>query len=1010
MRRAFSSSVFYCLLLWCAVLPAHALEKATIQLKWLHDFQYAGYYAAQEKGFYRNAGLDVTLREGGPATQVEQEVAAGRAQFGIGTSALLFNRARGEDLVVLAQIFQHSAARFVTLRKTGIRSVAEMRGQRFLFTEQHGDMLALLKKNGISERQVVKVEHQGDPLDLLNGRADVMLVYSFNEPFLLEQSGEPYLIFSPQSSGIDFYGDNIFTTRALTQQQPALVRAFREATLQGWRYALNHKEEIADLILARYSQAKSKEWLLFEAQHLEALIQPELVELGHQNQVRWQHIADTFVSLGMLPQGFDATAIIYRDPQFHTHPLYIAAILIAGIVIALLAVLVVIFRRLNSRLKVEVDERKSAEQQREADRHFLQMMLDAIGDFIFYKDRNSRYLGCNEAYATQHVGLPKEQIIGSFDLDIVPDKEQAALYVESDRQCMASGNPLRLETWVTLVNGQQARMQVLKTPFHDASGQVAGVIGVARDITAYHQAVQELIHEKETAQQYLDIAGVMLGALNRAGEIILMNRKGYQILEHQEGKLLGCNWFDTCLPEAVREDVKEVFAKQMSGDFAPLEFYENTVITVSGAERLIAFHNSLLRNESGVCGVLFSGEDCTERRKAEEKLQQSKDVAEAANRTKSEFLANMSHEIRTPMNGVIGMAHLLRTTELTAEQQQYLDNIESSSTSLVSLISDILDLSRIEAGKMVLENASFSLRRCLDELLASQQFLIRQKNLTIRTDIQENVPEVLWGDRLRTCQILLNLLGNAIKFTSRGFVSVAVSMRAKKDEKVLIRLSVADTGIGMEPHLLERIFAPFEQADNSTTRKYGGSGLGLAICRRLAELMGGRIWAESRAGVGSTFHVELLFEVPEQHSPQQPVLNSAPEPSGEEIRPLAILLAEDNRVSAEFVVKILSRMGHRITVAEDGQQALNLVQQQPFDCILMDIQMPVMGGDEATRIIRQQEEQSGGHIPIIALTAHAMDEERTRLLEQGFDAHVAKPVDIELLLAELVRVTSGDTP
>jgi len=211
MNRAFSSCVFCCLLLCCAVLPAHALERVTIQLKWLHDFQYAGYYAAQEKGFYRNAGLDVTLREGGPATQVEQEVAGGRAQFGIGTSALLFNRARGEDLVVLAQIFQHSAARFVTLRKTGIRSVAEMRGQRFLFTEQHGDMLALLKKHGISERQVVKVEHQGDPLDLLNGRADVMLVYSFNEPFLLEQSGEPYLIFSPQSSGIDFYGDNVFT-------------------------------------------------------------------------------------------------------------------------------------------------------------------------------------------------------------------------------------------------------------------------------------------------------------------------------------------------------------------------------------------------------------------------------------------------------------------------------------------------------------------------------------------------------------------------------------------------------------------------------------------------------------------------------------------------------------------------------------------------------------------------------------------------------------------------------
>jgi len=814
-----------------------------------------------------------------------------------------------------------------------------------------------------------------------------------------------YLIFSPQSSGIDFYGDNVFTTRALTQQQPALVRAFREATLQGWRYALNHKEEIADLILARYSQAKSKEWLLFEAQHLEDLIQPELVELGHQNPDRWQHIAEVFTRMEMLPKGFDATAIIYREPRSHTHPLYIVTILIAGLVIVLLAGLVASFRRLNHRLALEVAERKQAEQQRDTDQRFLQKILDSIGDVIFYKDRDSVYLGCNEAYATQHVGLPKEQIIGHVDRDIVPDKEQAALYVESDRQCMDSDSPFQLETWVTLVSGQQARMQVLKTPFHDAAGQVAGVIGVARDITEHYQALQTIISQKDTARQYLDIAGVMLGALNVAGEIILMNRKGYQILEHQEGELLGRNWFDTCLPEAVRPDVKEVFKKQMSGAFAPLEFHENNVITGSGKERLIAFHNSLLRDETGVCGVLFSGEDITERTLAEERLQQAKDTAEAANRSKSEFLANMSHEIRTPMNGVIGMTHLLRTTELTLEQQQYLDNIESSSTSLVSLISDILDLSRIEAGKMTLEHADFSLCRCIQELLDSQQFLIRQKNLTIRTDIQGNVPEVLRGDRLRTSQILLNLLGNAIKFTERGFVSVAVAMQAKRGEQVLIRFSIADTGIGMAPDLLERIFAPFEQADNSTTRKYGGSGLGLAICRRLAELMGGRIWAESREGVGSTFHIELLFEEPDQQSLQHPLQNSTTEPSGKELRPLTILLAEDNRVSAEFIVKILSRMGHRMTLAEDGQQALDLLKQQPFDCVLMDIQMPVMGGDEATRIIRQQEERSGGHIPIIALTAHAMDEERARLLEQGFDVHVAKPVDIVQLTAVLRELT-----
>lgn len=224
-----------------------------------------------------------------------------------------------------------------------------------------------------------------------------------------------------------------------------------------------------------------------------------------------------------------------------------------------------------------------------------------------------------------------------------------------------------------------------------------------------------------------------------------------------------------------------------------------------------------------------------------------------------------------------------------------------------------------------------------------------------------------------------------------------------EENRVLIHLAVSDTGIGMPPDLLERIFAPFEQADNSTTRRYGGSGLGLAICRRLAELMGGRIWAESGTEGGSTFHVELPFLLPEQTDRQQE--GNCEEADGVyQDRPLELLLAEDNLVSAQFVHKVLSRMGHHVTVVGDGRQALDCLADRSFDCILMDIQMPVLGGDAAVRIIREQEKKRGTHIPIIALTAHAMDEERERLLRQGFDAHVAKPVNIALLTAALRRL------
>jgi len=404
-------------------------------------------------------------------------------------------------------------------------------------------------------------------------------------------------------------------------------------------------------------------------------------------------------------------------------------------------------------------------------------------------------------------------------------------------------------------------------------------------------------------------------------------------------------------------------------------------------------------NFDGMDYLLGLVRNISERRKVEAALHEAKERAESANQAKSEFLANMSHELRTPINGVIGMAHLLRNTTVDQEQQHYLDNIETASISLITLISDILDLSRIEAGKMVLESADFSLRACIQETINTQLFSIHQKNLTVQTDIPEDLPDILHGDQLRTRQILLNLLGNAIKFTERGFISVNVRQVSKQGERSLIRLSVADTGIGMPADQIERIFASFEQADSSTTRRFGGSGLGLAICRRLAELMDGRVWAESREGVGSTFYVELPFLVPTVSMLQQSKNGNTGHT--QQAHSLAILLAEDNLINAEFIVKVLGRMGHLVTVVENGQQALDQLKQQQFDCILMDIQMPVLGGDAATKIIREQEKQTGGHVPIIALTAHAMTEERERLLAQGFDAHISKPVDVAQLIAEL---------
>jgi PAS domain S-box-containing protein len=429
---------------------------------------------------------------------------------------------------------------------------------------------------------------------------------------------------------------------------------------------------------------------------------------------------------------------------------------------------------------------------------------------------------------------------------------------------------------------------------------------------------------------------------------------------------------------------------------------ELTAIRKDGQEIPVALSLSSvqLAGDWHAVGIL---RDITDIKSYQAELLEARHTSEKANRAKSEFLANMSHEIRTPMNGVIGMAQLLRFTETTDEQEEYLDSLELSCKNLLELINDILDLSRIESGKLELESADFSLRHSIQEVVTNQSSRIKQKDFTLTIDIQEQVPELVQGDSLRFKQILMNLLGNAIKFTETGSIAISMTVSSFQKPTCTFRLMVRDTGIGMTPETLERIFDPFEQADNSTTRRFGGSGLGLSICRRLAELMGGRIWAESVPGLGSTFFVELPFIAHCRKSVAESAVSKTPDLIIGK-KPLKILLAEDNHLNADALVAMLKLMGHEVRVALNGKEALEMWHAALFNCILMDIAMPVMDGRQAVATIREQEQKMGGHTPVIALTAHALVGDRERFLAEGFDGYVSKPVDIKVLASELQRL------
>ncbi|MBF0369486.1 MAG: transporter substrate-binding domain-containing protein [Magnetococcales bacterium] len=392
-------------------------------------------------------------------------------------------------------------------------------------------------------------------------------------------------------------------------------------------------------------------------------------------------------------------------------------------------------------------------------------------------------------------------------------------------------------------------------------------------------------------------------------------------------------------------------------------------------------------------GFVWTTEEITARREIKDRLQQAKDAAESANRSKTLFLAHMSHEIRTPLNAILGMNEILLESDLSAEQRHYMQTLKNAGETLLALINDVLDLSKIEAGQMDLTLIDFNLPKLVENTAGLQRLTAREKEISFRVELGSGLPRHVRGDPDRLRQVLLNLLNNAIKFTHLGQVTVTVHQEANQ----VIRFAISDTGIGMTEAQIDRIFKPFVQADTTTTRHFGGTGLGLTICKRLVEAMGGEIGVESRLGQGSTFHVTLPLPSSKLHGhresldpEEQPTASPHSQSTKEQLHILLVDDAVENRL---VISAFLKKSPHRLVQAVNGAEAVEAFEKERFDLILMDMRMPVMDGYEATRTIRQMEKTANlKPIPIIALTAQALKEDLGRTLEAGCDYHLTKPV------------------
>jgi len=496
-----------------------------------------------------------------------------------------------------------------------------------------------------------------------------------------------------------------------------------------------------------------------------------------------------------------------------------------------------------------------------------------------------------------------------------------------------------------------------------------------------------------------------------------------------EGELLDCNGAFLAMygfsskPEALAcsadalyaaPEAHEIFLGKLVGAGQVLN-YECQQRRKDGSLFWILQRAMMVEHSSRRRAIESTAIDITERKLAEESLQveiaerkRAELAARAASQAKSAFLATMSHEIRTPMNGIIGITDLVLGTDLSPSQRDDLQLVKGSAHHLLLVINDILDFSKIEAGKLEFERIEFDLLETLDDAMKSMGLRAREKQLELVCCVREGVPRGVVGDPGRLRQVLVNLIGNAIKFTPEGEVAVSVEAESSGTDYADLHFAVRDTGIGVPPEKQQMIFEAFTQADSSTTREFGGSGLGLAICARLVHMMDGKIWVETGPNNrGSIFHFtarmgwgrdRLASSTPTctaraNRVPPLPAGSSTALP-GRDHSSLEILLAEDNQVNQVLAVRLLEKLGHHVTVANNGREAVAFAQQGWFDLVLMDVQMPVSDGFEATTQIRQWEtSRSGGHLPIIAMTAHAMKGDEERCLAAGMDAYLSKPVD-----------------
>ena len=670
----------------------------------------------------------------------------------------------------------------------------------------------------------------------------------------------------------------------------------------------------------------------------------------------------------------------------------------------------------------DVTERRREEDQRHASEARFRQLIEEAPVAVGIS-RGDRITYGNPAFHAMFGGDDLAPLVGRLVQDLVAPRSLAEFSTRSQRRSAGAPAERNYEMVGRRTDGSEFNCLVSLTEVTLADGAASLVF--VQDISERMQAQVAVRQERDRANHYLHVVESILVVLDDQGRITLINRKGLQTLGYEEAELIGRDWFSVCLLPAIRDERRRLYLELMQGRDELREYREIDIVTKGGDRRVVAWRSSLIVDDRGrLSGILNAGEDITERRRAEQALQElnaslearvaertrelersnadlaeARDAAQAATRAKGNFLANMSHEIRTPMNAILGLTDLARRApDLPGAVQSYLGKVRRAGESLMVVINDILDFSKIESGKLEIESREFPLDDVLEKVTALVGLGANEKGLEFLLSTAPDVPARLVGDPMRLGQVLLNLCGNAVKFTERGEIVVVTARAAPSAPgRVALRFAVRDTGIGMSAEQMARLFQPFDQLDASTTRRYGGTGLGLAICKQLVALMGAEIGVHSEPGKGSEFHFTLEFGLPGGAD----AAAAPPEPAWD-ARGLRVLVVDDNQGAREIVQHLLGGLGCHAEAADSAGATLQALEQPGpgWDVVLLDWHMPGQDGFDAARMIRASP-HVGRQPRLVLMTAYSDDVVSQRASAEGFDGLLGKPVTSASLLATL---------